>query len=557
MAEKQVDSKEVGLGEAPTVEAGETLDAEEVKYGHTKRGLTSRHVQLMAIGGSIGTGLFVGIGGALSEGGPLSLLLAFIIYPFLFVIPTTLCVGELSTFLPMRRGIFEMANRYVDPAFGMAFGYAYFYSAAVLVCTEASAVVSVMGYWGIPVNGAVWVLMAMVIIIAINVFAVKYYGEAEFIFSILKVLLVVGLALLTFITMVGGNPKHDAYGFRNWKHGNAMHEYYTTGTTGRFLGFFIAVRYAAFSLGGPDMIALAAGEIENPRKTIPRMARLIWVRVAGFYLLGVLAVGIICNSRDPRLLSALSRGSTGSAASPFVIGIKNLGIKGLDSLVNFVILTSGWSCGNAYFYTSTRTLYQLSIDGQAPKFLRKCTKKGVPIYAVIVVALISCLTFMVARNSSSTVFSWFVGLSTCATLITYSMMMIVWVGFYKSLQAQGISRDTLPWKAPFMPYHAYIGIGTGITLILFLGFDYFVPWNTQGFITTYFGIPYVVVLFVVWKVIKRTKPAKWSEVNIYEGKDQIDRECEYWETVAANADVEKKQSAFKRTWGKMWDSAVV
>ncbi len=336
-----------------------------------------------------------------------------------------------------------------------------------------------------------------------------------------------------------------------------MHEYYTTGTTGRFLGWFVAMRYAAFSLGGPDMIALAAGEIENPRKTIPRMARLIWVRVAGFYLLGVLAVGIICNSRDPRLLSALATGSTGSAASPFVIGIKNLGIKGLDSLVNFVILTSGWSCGNAYFYTSTRTLYQLSVDGQAPKFLRKCTKKGVPIYAVIVVALISCLTFMVASNSSATVFSWFVGLSTCATLITYSMMMIVWVGFYKSLEAQGISRDTLPWKAPFMPYHAYIGIATGITLILFLGFDYFVPWNTQGFITTYFGVPYVVVLFGVWKIIKRTKHAKWSEVNIYEGKEQIDKECEYWETIAANADVEKRQSAFKRTWGKMWDSAVV
>ncbi|EXJ86288.1 hypothetical protein A1O1_06658 [Capronia coronata CBS 617.96] len=557
MAEKLVDSKEAAVGTTPTVEAGETFDADELKYGGTKRGLTSRHVQLMAIGGSIGTGLFVGIGGALSEGGPLSIFLAFIIYPLLFAVPTTICVGELCTILPMRRGIFEMANRYVDPAFGFAFGWAYFYAAVVLVCTEASAVVSVMGYWNINVNGAVWVLMAMVIIIAINVFAVKYYGEAEFVFSILKVLLVIGLALLTFITMVGGNPKHDAYGFRNWKHGNAMHEYYTTGATGRFLGFFVAMRYAAFSLGGPDMIAFAAGEIVNPRKSIPRMARLVWIRVAGFYLLGVLSVGIICSSRDPHLLKALSQGSTGSAASPFVIGIRNLGIKGLDSLVNFVILTSGWSCGNAYFYTSTRSLYQLSIDGQAPKIFRKCTKKGVPIYAVIAVSLLSCLTFMVASNSSATVFNWFVGLSTCATLINYTMMLTIWVGFYKSLQAQGISRDSLPWKAPFMPYHAYIGIGTGLTLILFLGFDYFVPWDTEGFITTYFGIPYVMVLYGLWKIMKRTKHAKWSEVDIFAGKEQIDRECEYWENATAKADEEKQQNVFQRTWGKLWDSAVI
>lgn len=176
----------------------------------------------------------------------------------------------------------------------------------------------------------------------------------------LKLLLLIGLILLTFITMVGGNPKHDAYGFRHWKNGNAMHAYYAEGAAGRFLGWWKVVLYAGFTIAGPDMIALASGEIQNPRRTIPRVAKLIFYRLVGFYVIGVLAVGIICSSRDERLIGAIKDSSAGSAASPWVIGIENLGIRGLPHLINFLILTSGWSCGNAYLYSSSRTLYGLA-----------------------------------------------------------------------------------------------------------------------------------------------------------------------------------------------------
>jgi amino acid transporter len=137
-----------------------------------------------------------------------------------------------------------------------------------------------------------------------------------------KVILIVGLILLTFITMVGGNRKGDAYGFRNWTNGQAMHAYYTTGATGRFCAWVVTLRYAAFTVGGPDLICLAAGEIQNPRRTLPRVARLIFYRLVGFYCVGILAVGILCNSRDDRLLGAIEDGSAGAAASPWVIGIQ-------------------------------------------------------------------------------------------------------------------------------------------------------------------------------------------------------------------------------------------
>lgn len=176
----------------------------------------------------------------------------------------------------------------------------------------------------------------------------------------LKVLLLIGLVLLTLITMSGGNPKNDAYGFRYWTDGRAMLSYYTDGAAGRFLGWWKVVLYAGFTIAGPDMIAIAAGEIQNPRRTIPRVAKLIFWRLVGFYVIGVLAVGIICSGDDPRLLDAQGDGSVGSAASPWVIGIQNLGINGLPSLINFLILSSGLSCGNAYLYSSSRTLYGLA-----------------------------------------------------------------------------------------------------------------------------------------------------------------------------------------------------
>lgn len=195
----------------------------------------------------------------------------------------------------------------------------------------------------------------------------RYYGESEFIMAGTKILLLFGLVLLTLITMSGGNPKHDAYGFSNWSNG-AMLEYYTTGATGRFLGWWKVVIYCGFSIAGPDPIALAAAEIQNPRRTIPRVVRLVFYRVVGFYIIGVLCVGIICSAADPGLISAIGSGASGAGASPWVIGIQNLGITGLPSLINALILISGWSCGNTYMYTSSRTLYGLAKGKAVPSF---------------------------------------------------------------------------------------------------------------------------------------------------------------------------------------------
>lgn len=281
----------------------------------------------------------------------------------------------MCAYLPIRGSIFELASRFVDPALGFAMGWTYFFAGVMLVCTEYSAVATVLQYWNADINPAVWIALAIVVCLALNLAAVKWYGESEFIMASTKVILLFGLCLITLITMSGGNPHHDAYGFRNWGNGNAMRAYYTTGDTGRFLGWFKVVIYAGFTIAGPDMIALAAGEIQNPRRTIPRVARLIFYRLVGFYVVGVLCVGIICSSTDSGLIGALDNGDSGAAASPWVIGIKNLDIKVLPDIINALILFSGWSCGNAYLYSSSRTLHSLArgkFPITTPESLARC-----------------------------------------------------------------------------------------------------------------------------------------------------------------------------------------
>lgn len=163
----------------------------------------------------------------------------------------------------------------------------------------------------------------------------RAYGEAEFWLSGGKVILIFSLFFFTFITMVGGNPKHDAYGFTNWKHGGAFREYITTGDLGRFEGFLGGLTSAVFTVVGPEYISIVAAEAARPRIYIKAAFKMVYVRFGIFFIGGALAVGIVCNSRDPQLEEIVTGGSNGSAgASPYVIAMNNLGVTVFPHIVN-------------------------------------------------------------------------------------------------------------------------------------------------------------------------------------------------------------------------------
>jgi len=214
-----------------------------------------------------------------------------------------------------------------------------------------------------------------------------------------KVLLIIGLIIFTLITMLGGNPLHDRFGFRYWS---------DPGSLGKFLGFFQCLIQASFIIAGPDYVSMAAGEAENPRKTMPKAFNGVFYRLTAFFVLGSLAVGILVPYNDTELKAAFKNGLPGAAASPYVVAMNRLQIRILPDIVNSMVLASAFSAGNSYVYCASRSLYGLALEGKTPRFLTKCNKSGVPVYCVAVTLCIALLSFLQVSNNAAVVLNWFV-----------------------------------------------------------------------------------------------------------------------------------------------------
>lgn len=247
------------------------------------------------------------------------------------------------------------------------------YQAAITLCAEISAASLLIQYWNgaKDINVAAWISLIIVLVLCLNIFAVAIYGEAEFCFASIKIITIVGLLIFALIIDLNGGPRQDRLGFTFWKNPGAMKEYKGTGSTGRFLGFFSVLVNAAFSYGGVEMVAVAAGEAENPRKNIPKAVRRVFWRILFFYVLGTLAIGVLIPYNAEGLLS----GSSTAASSPWVIAINRAGVPVLPSIINAVILTSASSSANAFLYTGSRYLFALAQNGQAPRLFLKCSKR--------------------------------------------------------------------------------------------------------------------------------------------------------------------------------------
>ncbi|KAK5124650.1 hypothetical protein LTR85_001363 [Meristemomyces frigidus] len=510
----------IGFGEAADL-YGDEETAEH--YGYVSRGLKSRHIQFIALGGTIGTGYFLGIGSAFADAGPLSVLLGYTLTG-IAIYGMMQCLGEMATWLPLPGAVPQYCARYVDPAMGFAVGWNNWYSSALTLCAEISAASLVIGFWNDSINQAAWITIILVVIIALNIFAVSIYGEAEFVFASIKIITILGLLILALVIDLGGVPGQDRIGFRYWHHPYAaMIAYVGKGNTGRFAGLFSTLVNAAFSYGGVEMVAVAAGEAENPRKNIPKAVKRVFWRILFFYVLGTLFIGMICPANDP----GLTAGGAGARSSPWVIAIVRAGIPALPSIINAVILTSASSSGNAFLYTGSRYLFALAQNGQAPRFLLKCTKKGVPIWCVLITASFGLLTYMTVSEGANNVFNWFQTLTTITSLFTWCSILVAFLRFRKAMEAQGVNRDKdLIFKSKWQPYTAWAALSFFVIIIVFNGWKVFTDgnWNVQSFITAYVVIPIYFAFFLFWKIFKRTKFVKASEADIWSGKAALDAE---------------------------------
>ncbi|KAI5478055.1 hypothetical protein MNV49_005518 [Pseudohyphozyma bogoriensis] len=512
-SDRSVKTDKEAIAAVAAVVGEEEHSEENVRWGSTSsehRKLEAYHVNLMAMGGAIGTGLFIYIGSGLTGDGPANLLIGYTLWTSV-TYAISMVQMELVAFWPTDAAFSRNAARYIDESFGFALSYIFWVGGISNVIFEVTAFCSVLGYWADTLNYNVSIYLALLLAsyFAINIWSAKFFGNAEFVCAIGKMLLVTGLLLMTFITMLGGNPIHDRYGFRFWQNPGAFKSPYpeenASHATKIFQGTLDAVTNAAFVFAGPEYLTAVAGEARNPRKTMPAAFRKTIYRLVLFFIGSALAVGIVCASNDEGLLNAQATGSVGAANSPYVLAMIRMKIKVLPAIVNVLILSSIYSAGNAYYFTNSRVMAQIARDGHAPRFLSKRNRNGVPYYAIILTASITLLAFCQASSSAIVVINWMVGLVTCVALISWFCFAWTWIRWNAAMKAQGVSRASLPATAygtAFLAWYALIFIGF---IILAQGYTVFLSggWNTQSFIYSYVLLGVFVVLSVGFKLYKR------------------------------------------------------
>lgn len=511
------------------------------------RKLKNRHIQLIGIGGTIGTALFVSIGNGLISGGPLGLLLGFMFWS-IPILSITAITSEMVSRTPIASPFIRFAGLYVDESLEVVAGWNFWFLECSLIPFEIVAVNTIIHFWRDDYSPAITLAIQMVMYFLINVITVKVYGETEFWLSIGKVILAVGLMVFTIVTMCGGNPERDAYGFRNWQSPSPILEYINTGSLGRFQGFLSGVITACFMFAGPEYVSMAAAECENPRKNLPRAYKQVAYRLTIFFLFGAFCVGTICASNDPILLQAVTEGRPGAGSSPYIIAMTNLNVKVLPDIVNALILTAAFSAGNSYTYCSSRALYGLSMNGHAPRFFQHCTKSGVPLYCVLASLAWGLLSFLQLGEDSAVVLKWIVNLVTSSQLINFSFITITYLFFYRGTVVQGIDRRRFPFRAWFQPYLSFFVVGVVVTMIGVTGYTVFLPgnWKVETFLFSYLMVFIDITIYVVWKVLKRTPVRKPEDIDFdFYQRDIEEYEYAFYAHLEATTD-EEPTNIFKR-----------
>ncbi|KAL2756851.1 hypothetical protein ACRALDRAFT_1049084 [Sodiomyces alcalophilus JCM 7366] len=480
------------------------------------RKLKGRHLQMIAIGGSIGTGLFVASGRALANGGPASLLLAFSLVGCMLYC-TCQALGELAVNFPVAGSFSAYSTRFIDPSWGFAMGWNYAFQWLIVLPLEIVAASITINYWDESIQRAIFVTVFLLGIICINLFGVKGYGEAEFIFSIIKVIAVIGFILLGIVLNIGGVPGDGYIGGRYWHDPGAFNN--------GFKGLCSVFVTAAFAFVGTELVGLAAAETANPRKSLPTAIKQVFWRITLFYVVALTLVGLLVRSDDPRLLSHQS--VVDLTASPFVIAIVNAKIGVLPDIMNAVILIAVLSVGNSAVFGSSRTLAALADQNQAPRFLSYIDRRGRPLMAIAVAAAVGLLSYIADLGAQSEVLDWLLAASGLSSIFTWGSICLCHIRFRAAWRAKGRHPSDLAWRSQVGVAGSYCGLVMNC-LVLVAQFwvgawpiDYATKTSAQlaeSFFLRYLAAPVVAAFYVGHKLYYRTTVVRLRDMDVDTGR---------------------------------------
>ncbi|KAI9898209.1 hypothetical protein N3K66_006569 [Trichothecium roseum] len=510
------------------------------------RTMKTRHLHMIAIGGSIGAGFFVGSGGALAKGGPGSLFIDFLIIGIM-MFNTVFALGELAVMYPVSGGFYTYSTRFIDPSWGFAMGWNYVFQWAIVLPLELTVCAITMDYWNIDISVAVWITVFLVLIIIVNLFGAIGYAEEEFWSSCLKLGATIVFMIISLVLVLGGGPKDGLYN----EYWGARYWYQPGAFKNGFKGFCSVFVTAAFSFSGTELVGLAAAESRNPLKSLPGAIKQVFWRITLFYILGLFFVGLLIDSDDKRLLS--SQDFVDAKASPFVLVGKYAGLNGFDHFMNVIILVSVLSIGVSGVYGGSRTLTAMAQTGYAPKFFSYIDKSGRPLFSVIAIILCGVLAYINISSSGAVIFDWLVALSGLAALFTWASICLAHIRFRKAWAYHGHTLDEIPFRAAGGVIGSWIGLGLNV-LVLIAQFYTAVaaPIGESGLGTAQDFFKQYLALFVVmafWAggfFWKRTGWLRTHQMDVDTGRRDLD-----WEAINAYRAEVATWPAWKRFLNKI------
>ncbi|KAI5950004.1 ALP1 [Candida theae] len=454
------------------------------------RSLSPRVINMITIAGVIGTGLYLGTGKMLATGGPLSLLLNYMIIGVV-VFFMMLCLGEMSAQYPVSGSFTTYAKRFGSDSLGFAILINYWFNDCCSVAADLTALQLVIQYWT-DFHWYVISIIFWVFLLFLNVIHVRAYAEAEYWLALLKVVTILIFFIVSIICNAGKNQMHEYIGFRYWSYKDAP---FVNGFRG-FSSLFVS---AAYAFGGLESVSLTAGETKNPNKTIPKTVKATFIRIIIFYVFTAFFIGMNVPYDYPNL------STKDVAVSPFTIVFQQVGAKAAGSYMNAVVLLSVLSAGNHALFAGSRLAYNLSTQGYIPKIFLPLNRFQIPYVAVIVTWLIGGLCFASAFVGTGELWSWLQAIVGLSNLISWWVIGVVSLRFRRGLAKQGRTHELLfkNWSYPYGPLFVVI---FGGFIILVQGWSTFSPFSVNDFFQSYLDLGVFPVCFLFWwLVIKRGK----------------------------------------------------
>ncbi|WP_139796304.1 amino acid permease [Sporomusa malonica] len=460
-------------------------------------------MNMIAIGGAIGTGLFVASGASISTAGPGGALIAYgAIGIMVYFLMTSL--GEMATYLPLSGSFGTYAARFVDPALGFAIGWNYWLNWATCLAAELVAGAIIMKFWFPEIPGYYWSGLFLVLLTVLNLLSTRAYGESEFWFAGIKVITVV-IFLFTgamIVLGVGGN----APGFDNWHTGDAPF----VGGFGAILSIFMI---AGFSFQGTELVGIAAGESENPEKNIPKAINTVFWRIMIFYIGALVIIGFILPYTDENLLKS---DVENVAVSPFTLIFSRAGLSIAASLMNAVILTSVLSCANSGLYASARMLYAMAKDGKAPQVFGKLNQRGVPVNALYITVAFGLLAFLASLIGDGKAYIWLLNITGMIGFIVWLGIAISHYRFRRAFIKQGRDLNELKYRAKWFPFGPLFALALCFIVIVGQNYNAFLGESIDwyGVAVSYIGIPIFVAAYLGYKYSRKTKLIPLDQVDL-------------------------------------------